>query len=396
MHLAPERTVSVETAMETAISPITQECPLCGSELSQVKFLEIQAKLRVEEERRLKQAKVEADKVLAQERKKLAETRGALEAKASAAEEALKKTKEENRELLQKATETLERVKAESKEATEKAVAKAEQKKEQELAKKAQAELQSARAALKAEHDKDMLKKVGEENRKTEAALKKVKELERKLEAKTANELGDGAEIDVYEALKAAFEPKGDKVKRVPKGQPGPDIIHEVFSKGEQCGKIVLDSKNRQGWQNAYTAKLREDKIESKADYAILPTTAFPKDKRELCIQDEVIVMSPARVVEMVRILRQGLVRLHQTSKSNEERGEKKAKLYDYINSEQFRQKFEQASTLTNDLLEIDAKEHDAHTKVWEKRNGVVKKMQSALGDLDDDISAIVHASQGA
>ena len=163
--------------------------------------------------------------------------------------------------------------------------------------------------------------------------------------------------------------------------------------KGAPCGKIIFDSKNRQGWQNNYTSKLHDDMMAAKADYAILPSVVFPKDKSELCIQDGVMVVNPARVIELVRILRNALIRFHQVAKSNEERAEKRAKLYDFINSEQFRQKFGDATKLAADLIDIDVKEHDAHTKVWEKRNGVVKKMKSALGDIDDEISSIVHAS---
>jgi len=327
--------------------------------------------------------------------KKAASEREAFEGKVKAEREALKKKNEEQLETLRNA---LEKAKADkealeryAKEAQKQAVSEAVQKKEREMAKKAELDLAGARAALKAEHDKQMLKQVAEANRDKEAALKKTKELERKLEAKTANSLGDGAEIDIYEDLKEAFEGKGDKIKRVLKGQSGPDIVHEVTSKGAPCGKIVLDSKNRQGWQNSYTSKLHDDMVEAKADYAILPSVVFPQGKRELWIQDGVIVVSPARVVELVRILRNALIRFHQITKSNEERSEKKSKLYDFINSEQFKQKFGDAGKLTDDLSEIDAKEHDAHTKVWEKRHEVVKKMKAVLGDIDDGISAIVH-----
>ena len=52
----------------------------------------------------------------------------------------------------------------------------------------------------------------------------------RKLEKKTAEELGEGAELDLYEELKALFE--GDRIRRVPKGTPGADIVHEIVENG--------------------------------------------------------------------------------------------------------------------------------------------------------------------
>src|SRR5258706_228606 len=91
-------------------------------------------------------------------------------------------------------------------------------------------------------------KRLADERKRTEA-------LNRQLEKKTANELGEGGEIDIFEALRAEF-PKDD-ISRVKKGQPGVDIVIEVLHKGTPCGKIVIDSKNRSGWQNAYVMKLR-------------------------------------------------------------------------------------------------------------------------------------------
>src|SRR5436190_21997756 len=62
-------------------------------------------------------------------------------------------------------------------------------------------------------------------------------DMQRKREGKTANELGEGSEIDLFEQLKAAFE--GDRVWRVGKGVNGADVIHEVVHNGKVCGKIV-------------------------------------------------------------------------------------------------------------------------------------------------------------
>src|SRR5439155_17250111 len=126
---------------------------------------------------------------------------------------------------------------------------------------------------------------------------------------KTAYEIGDGAEIDLYEALREQFP--SDTIKRIPKGQPGADILHEVQHKGEVCGRIVYDSKNRQAWQSTFATKLRQDQIAAHADHAILSTTAFPAGKKELCIESDVIVASPLRVVPVVELLRQPMVKMH-------------------------------------------------------------------------------------
>ena len=145
-------------------------------------------------------------------------------------------------------------------------------------------------------------------------------DMQRKLEGKSAHELGEGSEIDLFEQLRTAFE--GDRIQRVPKGVNGADVIHEVVHNGKVCGKIIYDAKNRDAWQNGFATKLRADKLAQGADHAILSSNKFPKDKSQIHCQDGVIVAKPARVLAIVEILRDQLVRMHELRVSNEERGQ--------------------------------------------------------------------------
>jgi hypothetical protein len=74
-------------------------------------------------------------------------------------------------------------------------------------------------------------------------------EMQRRLEKKTAHELGEPAELDLYETLRAEFP--GDRIARVAKGVKGPDIIFEVVHNGAITGSIVIDCKNQNGGRTA-------------------------------------------------------------------------------------------------------------------------------------------------
>src|SRR5260370_12566333 len=130
-----------------------------------------------------------------------------------------------------------------------------------------------------------------------------------KLMRKSANEMVDGAEIDLFEKLRDSFTT--DKITRVAKGQTGADIMHEVLYKGQVCGRIVIDSKNRQGWQNTFVTKLRADQIAAKADHAILSTIVFKSGQKELFVENGVIAVSPARVVYIIELLRAAILLMH-------------------------------------------------------------------------------------
>ena len=169
-----------------------------------------------------------------------------------------------------------------------------------------QKDLADQRMALQKDRDDSVLRAQADFNRERESLQSKMKEMERALLKKTSQDLGEVAEIDLFEALRHAFP--DDRISRVPKGQNGADIHHEVIHKGQPCGKIVIDSKNTKGWQNAFVTKLRQDQMEAGADHAILSTTVFPRGQKELCIEDAVIVVSPARVTHIVALLRRSMI----------------------------------------------------------------------------------------
>ena len=216
-------------------------------------------------------------------------------------------------------------------------------------------------------------------------------DLERRLQKRTAHELGDGAELDLFETLRDAF-PR-DHITRVQKGEAGADLHHEVFHNGQSCGLIVIDSKNRQAWQNTFVTKLRRDQLDAAAHHAILATTVFPSGEKELCVRDGVILVSPARTVFVVQLLRASMVRLHIQGLSMKERNAKMGRVYAYITSEACARRFSEATNITSDLMALDARENRDHQRVWAKRGRMTARLKSVLCELDTEISAIVEGA---
>src|SRR5262245_56927414 len=94
----------------------------------------------------------------------------------------------------------------------------------------------------------------------------KLAKVQRKLEHKTSNEFGDGAQINLFETLRDEFA--DDKITPIKKGVAGADVRHEVCHNGVVCGSILYDSKARQAWRNDYVTKLRDDQIADDANHA--------------------------------------------------------------------------------------------------------------------------------
>ncbi len=386
-----------------------EKCPWCGSVISREKFLQIESQIREQERKRheeveasmrkeleaqfsqnleaAKRATVqklqeEANKRIAQaaaERDKTLEQLTRLQAREA---EARKQAQEANESVATLKKNLDHRLEAE-RQAAEKRV-------KQETEAMFKKEMERQRIILQQAHDADLSKQKSESHKQTEALLKKVQDMERKLEQKTADQLGDGAEVDLYDALRQEFA--GDKITRVLKGQAGPDIRHWVMYKGESCGQIVYDSKNQQQWREAWVTKLRQDQIDVAAQHAILATTVFPSPKKELCIESGVIVVNPARAVYVSHLLRNAMIAMHVRGLGEKERAGKTNQLYEYIASNEHKQKFDQAVTLNKAIQQLDVEEKEAHSKVWNKRGTLLKKQQHALEEIETEVAAIVEA----
>ena len=244
--------------------------------------------------------------------------------------------------------------------------------------------LQEAQGALQRDKDTAVLA----EKAKVLKLQSELADMQRKLEGKSAHELGEGSEIDLFEQLKATFE--GDRIQRVPKGVNGADVIHEVVHNAKVCGKIIYDAKNRDGWQNNYCTKLKADKLAQAADHAILSSNKFPKDRSQIHTQDGVIVANPARVVAIVEILRDQIVRMHELRISTEAREEKTVALYAFVTSDHFKQLVEQVEAQAVKMLDLDSKEQESHRRIWDQRGKLIRSVQKARSDLTFEVDRII------
>jgi hypothetical protein len=406
----------------------TEFCPWCNSPITRSRFLDIETRIRAEEQKKLTAAeqsmrsKIEAQlsahfdkqhqaaekrlkaenekaltKVLAErdaaaKKLKAAEAREAeihKQAKDEAAKQAAKEMEKYNLQLQKVIAER----DAAAKVAEDANLRESEIRKQAKLEadRMAQKELRTQREAIEKDRDKAILKKQAEIGRERDGWQKKIKELERRIQKQTANQLGDGAEIDLYETLRETFEE--DRVNRVPKGQNGADIHHHVRYKGQPCGLIVIDSKNHQGWSNSFVPKLREDQVAAGADHAILSTSAFPSGEKEMCIQSEVIIVNPARVAYVVELLRKALISMYVLGLSTKERSDKTDQLYKLITSDSYKGRFNEAVRVSEEILQLDVEEQKAHSTVWRNRGMLSKRMGNVLRGIDSDVSAIIERS---
>jgi hypothetical protein len=408
----------------------TKVCPTCGTPVSQIKAREIEAKLEQQQgelekeikrelcqrhERELQAATKETEKRIKQdaekrlagfadEAEKLRQTIARMDEKrlqdieAASRAAARKATDDANKriatiakqnEALQRQTTSLQAREAMVKKRADEDAERRIRQAQEQLERRVKTDAIEQRRTLEKHYDGEKLKQQASFNRERESYQKKFIDMQRQLERKTANDLGDGAEIDLFDALYGAFP--DDTIRRVTKGTAGADIIHDVRQKGQCCGRIVYDSKNHQRWLTDFVTKLRHDQKEAEAEYAVLSTSQFPKGERVICVQSDVIIVSPAHVVQVVRVLRSSMIKLNQLGLSSRDRDGKVGKLYSFITSEKFIQRLSIAEEVTGEMEELDVQEKKAHDKTWKERGILNRRLAGVIAEIDTEISGILQ-----
>jgi hypothetical protein len=364
------------------LESVSHQCFACDTPLSAEKFADIQARdaTRIAEiedrvrasvlhERDAEIAKVkgDAEKAATKQAELFVKRETALMDKLKADREAWEKM----------AKQAVEKAK---KEADKAAAAKVEAMVAERLTAQRETLQKAADGALLAERGKHIGEKL--------ALEEQVDALKRRLQSLTAHQRGEPAEVDLYEALAAAFP--DDRVSRVVKGARGPDVIVEVVHGGSVVGKIVLDSKNHARWSNRFTSKLRSDQLAEGADFAILSSSVFPAGMEQLHLQDNVLVASPQRVVVLVHLLRRQIVENYRHKLSAEARSEKADRLYDFIMSPSCSDLFDGIVKITQDMAALDRTETATHEKTWGKRAALISGLQDIHAEFASAVSAIV------
>jgi Uncharacterized protein conserved in bacteria (DUF2130) len=219
----------------------------------------------------------------------------------------------------------------------------------------------------------------------------KVTDLQRALENKTAEELGEGAEVKLFDELKREFPE--DDIRRVPKGSAGADIIHVVMLCGKKCGTIIYDSKDHDQFRSEHVTKLRADQLAEGAEHAILATRKLPRGTRQLELRDGVLLANPARVVVVATLIRQHLIQLHSLRISNIECDKKTAALYEFIVSERCSSVLARIDERADYLLEEQKKEITWHKNNWNRQGEAIRAIQKAKADLEHQVSSIIGTS---
>jgi hypothetical protein len=203
---------------------------------------------------------------------------------------------------------------------------------------------------------------------------KLAEEMRRKAEQGSMQLQGEVQELALEEMLRAAFP--FDMISEVGKGVRGADCIQTVRNNlGQECGQIIYESKRTAAFTNDWIEKLKMDMRSLGAEIAVIVTKSMPKDMDSFGIKDGVWICSFSEVKALATVLRDGVIRVFNAAKSQENKGDKMHLLYNYLTSSEFSEQWKAIREGFMSMRMSIQKERDAMEKLWKAREKQLEKV---------------------
>ena len=230
--------------------------------------------------------------------------------------------------------------------------------------------------------------KVMELQKQLDDQRKNVEEMKRKIEQGSMQLQGEVQELMLEELLRNAFP--FDVVSEVGTGVKGADCIQTVRNSfGQECGKIIFESKRTKDFSEEWIEKLKADMRVLGADVAVIVTQAMPKGMNNFGEKDGIWICTFGEARALVHVLRDAVIKVYNAAKSQENKGDKMTLLYRYLVSSEFS---EQWSAIREGFMGMKMsiqKERDQMEKLWKAREKQLEKVLLNAAHIKGSIEGI-------
>jgi len=217
---------------------------------------------------------------------------------------------------------------------------------------------------------------------------KLVDEMKRKAEQGSMQLQGEAQELILEELLRDYFP--FDVISEVGKGVRGADCIQTVRNTfGQECGRIIYESKRTKDFGNDWIDKLKKDMRAIGVDVAVIVSQCYPKGMDCFGEKDGVWICSFDEVKAVAYILRDGIIKLSNLAKAQDNKGDKMHLLYDYLVSNEFSEQWKAIREGYMSMRISIQKERDAMEKMWKAREKQLEKVLLNAAHIKGSIEGI-------
>lgn len=212
--------------------------------------------------------------------------------------------------------------------------------------------------------------------------------MKRKAEQGSMQLQGEVQELALEELLKSAFP--FDEINEVSKGKRGADCIQTIHNNfGQECGKIIYESKRAENFGADWIEKLKSDMRSQGADLAVIVTKTMPKDMNQFGEKNGVWICRFDEVKALAHVLRDGIIKIFNANRSQQNRGDKMHLLYDYLLSNEFSEQWKAIREGFQSLKSSIQKERDMMEKLWKAREKQLEKVLLNAAHVKGSIEGI-------
>jgi hypothetical protein len=234
----------------------------------------------------------------------------------------------------------------------------------------------------------EFLLKVKELEKQLDDQKKLAEEMKRKSEQGSMQLQGEVQETALEEILRNNFP--FDLITEVGKGTKGADCIQIIRNNyGQECGSIIYESKRTKDFGGDWIEKFKKDMRSTGADIAVLVTKTMPKDLDCFGLKEGIWVCTFSEVKALANVLRDGVIKVYNSSKKHENKGDKMHLLYDYLTSNEFSEQWKAIREGFVAMKTSITKERTLMEKMWAAREKQLEKVLLNAAHVKGSIEGI-------
>jgi hypothetical protein len=227
-----------------------------------------------------------------------------------------------------------------------------------------------------------------EKEKQLEDQKKLIEEMKRKAEQGSMQTQGEVQELAIEEYLQSMFPL--DSIEEIKKGARGGDCIQTVNTRvSTNCGTIYYESKRTKDFQPSWLDKFKADITQRGADIGVIVTQAMPKDMDRMGEKNGIWICSYAEFKGLSHVLRSSIIKIHEASSKEENKGEKMGMLYSYLTSNEFKLHMENIVEGFTQMQTDLQKEKNAMSRIWNQREKQIQKVLLSTTGMYGSIKGI-------
>jgi len=235
---------------------------------------------------------------------------------------------------------------------------------------------------------------IEEKTKELERQKSKIEELSKSQNRTTVELKGEAFEDLIKRDLVELFA--DDTISDVKKGETGADFIVNVQHKNDFIGKLIIECKNAANFQKTYIDKLSKDKSVKGAEIAIIISVNLPKDKENTHLYnvDGVWVCRYGYHKEALNMFRDQMLKINQVTKVNNDIENKSIKLYNYLTSQNFNDRFSKIFDSYQVMKSAIDSEKKAMNTNWKLREKQLETIFNNFLEVKGNIEIIAMDNQ--